>query len=59
MRVIKHGNRFEKGPVKCFCCLAEIMYCDLDVRDECSLDKERVKGIRCPECNTFIKVKGE
>ena len=67
MRVIKHGNRFEKGPVKCFNCFAEIMYCDLDVRDEYiqytddygTLDSQRVKGIKCPECNKVIEVKGD
>jgi hypothetical protein len=67
MRVIKHGNRFEKGPVKCFNCFAEIMYCDFDVHNEYinrenelgTLESERVKGIKCPECNSVIEIKGE
>ena len=64
-RVIVHGKKFERGPIKCPECECEFMYSDEDVH------QERISGfedehwvvyneiaVRCPECNYIIEVKG-
>lgn len=34
IRVINHGKRFERGPLKCSTCECEFMYSDEDIHQE-------------------------
>lgn len=64
-RVIVHGKKFERGPIKCSQCECEFMYSDEDVHQEriSGFEDERwvvynEMAVRCPECNYIIDITG-
>lgn len=65
-RVIVHGKKFERGPIKCPECECEFMYSDEDVHQErisyfndgIGWEKYDAMVAHCPECNHQIEIKG-
>ena len=52
IRVINHGKKFERGPLKCSACGCEFMY-----SDETGWEKTRAMVVRCPKCEHQIELK--
>lgn len=65
-RVIVHGKKFERGPLKCPECECEFMYSDEDIYQERISNFKDGEGweiyneiaVRCPECDYIIEIKG-
>ncbi len=64
-RVIVHGKKFERGPIKCSKCECEFVYSDEDIHqekisyfdEETGWEKYDAMVIHCPECNHQIELK--
>ena len=58
MKIIKHGELFELGEIKCSHCKCEFTYNKRDIKiiydkqDECDIEI-----VYCPECNYEIPIK--
>lgn len=63
MKIIRHGNLYEQGPIKCPKCECEFTYCQNDIKKEQysyedydGWQHDEILAVRCPECREIIEV---
>lgn len=67
IKVTKHGDAYQRGPIRCEFCGCEFQYSNSDIRcldfyytdDWGQMEREEDSGIACPECGKNIKVRRE